>query len=199
MFTGLIKGLGEIIDKKPGTLKLKVIKGIEEFDNVEKGESIAVNGACLTVEKIEDSVFTFSLSRETEQRTNLSYMKSGDVVNLERAMKTNDRFGGHFVQGHVDDKGILVYIRKISNSWKMAIKIPDNLLKYVVEKGSIAVNGVSLTVSEIKGRKIIFDIIPETYENTNFKYLTSGSRLNIEVDIIGKYVEKLLKSFKRKH
>ncbi len=199
MFTGLIKGLGEVIDKKPGTLKLRVVKGNEEFVEVEKGESIAVNGACLTVEKVEEYTFTFSLSRETEQRTNLSYVKTGDIVNLERAMKAYDRFGGHFVQGHVDDKGILVYIRKNSASWRMAIKIPDNLLKYVVEKGSIAVNGVSLTVSEIKGRKLIFDIIPETYENTNFKYLTAGSRLNIEVDVLGKYVERFVKGFRKRY
>ncbi len=197
MFTGLIDGIGKLIEKREGSLKLEIVEGIENYRDVREGESIAVNGVCLTVESFFKNTISFSLSYETEKRTNLSYQKKGSLLNLERAMRADSRFGGHIVQGHIDDKGVLMYIRKHKNSWRMVIKIPEDLRKYVVKKGSIAVNGISLTISDIKRRSLFFDIIPETYKRTNLRCLSSGDKVNIEVDILGKYIYEFTRNYRK--
>ncbi|PLS67594.1 MAG: riboflavin synthase [Cyanobacteria bacterium M5B4] len=188
MFTGLIKSLGTIARRDDRQLE---VTGVNFPYTI--GDSIAVNGACLTVAYLTDQGFGADVSPETWQRTNLGYLKVGDPVNLEPSLAVGDKLGGHFVSGHVDGLGHLRSMTQQDNSWWMDFTIPDRLQCYVAEKGSIAVNGVSLTIAGCEdGFQVA--IIPHTFMVTNLQHLSKDIPVNLEVDILAKYVESLIQS-----
>ena len=162
------------------------------LDGTKLGDSIAINGVCQTVVDIQQSSFTVQISNETLSVTNLSRLQSGEKVNLERALTLSSRLGGHIVSGHVDSQGKLLNIQKHSDFYDLEFEIPTSQAKYIVQKGSITINGISLTVAKVTDNKIKIAIIPHTYTNTNLCELKSGDYVNIETDILGKYVEKIL-------
>ena len=163
------------------------------LSDVGEGASISVNGVCLTVTAVDKGSFSAFIAAETYNITNLRDIHSNDPVNLEKALKINDRLDGHIVMGHVDDTGIVTSIRKLHEDYKLEIKIPPGLTKYVIKKGSITLNGISLTVADIRSNLLSFSIIPSTYKKTNIPQMKSGKKVNIEVDMFAKYAEKLQK------
>lgn len=191
MFTGIIEEMGIVKSIKS---KVITIEANKIFDDLQLGDSVAVNGACLTVSSFSNKIFNADITSETLSRTNLGGLKSGFKVNLERALTLNRRLGGHIVSGHVDGVGIIKNISKDSEDIELIIECPANLMKYIIEKGSVAVDGISLTVAKVDNNKNSFSvaIIPHTLKETVLYYKKAGDKVNIENDIIGKYVEKLL-------
>ncbi len=163
-----------------------------DLDDPQEGESIAVNGVCLTARDIEGRRFMVDVSPESLSRTGLGSLQPGSLVNLERALKLSDRLGGHLVSGHVDALGRVEERRAAGNFTLFTFSLPRSLVKYVIEKGSVAINGISLTVNSCEGELFTVSIIPHTLAVTNLGELKPGDRVNIEVDIIGKYVEKMV-------
>jgi riboflavin synthase len=193
MFTGIVEGTGKVMKvefrEQGRRLALSVPPGLTD---VQLGDSINVNGACLTVVEINREVIRVDLSNETLQRTTLSEIREGDSVNLERALRLSDRLGGHIVTGHVDGIGTIAELHRERDFLQMKIRAPLSVSKYVVEKGSIAVDGTSLTVNETRGDVIALTLIPFTLEKTVLIHKRVGDRVNLEADILGKYVEKML-------
>ena len=187
MFTGIIQAVGRVVSLEAGTLVVDA--GHLDIAGLKIGESIAIDGVCLTLIKAVYSKLTFELSSETMARSSFSGVRAGDNVNLERAMLATDRFGGHIVQGHVDGVGSVVSITPLGNSTVFRFRIPS--AQYIIEKGSITLNGVSLTVVEPVGNEFNVWIIPHTLANTNLGSLVPGSAVNVEYDVIAKYVERL--------
>lgn len=191
MFTGIIENLGVLTSishigtnvdfwfEAPFTNELKV------------DQSLAHNGVCLTVVEIKNSQYRVTAIQETMDKTNLGDLTIGDKVNLERCMPANGRFDGHIVQGHVDGVGTVTKIEELNGSWKFHFSYPSNIQEITVQKGSITVNGTSLTVVDSNDHTFSVAIIPYTFENTNFHQLKEGSKVNLEFDIIGKYLQKL--------
>lgn len=193
MFTGLVQGLGTVLARKPaGGGMACTLEANFELDEPEEGESIAVNGACLTAREIRGRRFSVDVSPETLRRSALKDLGPGSVVNLERALRLSDRLGGHLVSGHVDGLGRVEERRAAGDFTLFTFILPENLGRYVIEKGSVAIDGVSLTVNTCEGGRFSVSIIPHTLAKTTLGRLKSGDKVNIEVDIIGKYVEKLL-------
>lgn len=193
MFTGIVQGFGKIIEKRPagGGVVFGVAADFD-LDEPQEGESIAMNGACLTARNIQGRRFLADVSPESLARTNLGALTVGATVNLERALRLSDRLGGHLVSGHIDALGVVEERRPAGDFTLFTFSLPTSLAKYVIEKGSIAINGVSLTVNSCDGDRFSVSIIPHTLAVTTLGLLKSGDRVNLEVDIIGKYVEKLL-------
>lgn len=189
MFTGIIEELAKIrvITRDKVTLECKTV-----LDDIKLGDSIAVNGVCLTVTDIFSDGYSADISPETQKVTTLGHLTAGDYVNLERALPANGRLGGHIVSGHIDGIGKLLSCKKLGDFYEITIELPENISKYTVHKGSVAVNGISLTIAETQANVIKLAIIPHTFENTNLKFLKSGDYVNIETDILAKYVEKFL-------
>ena len=195
MFTGIIETLGTVqeIRKNEDNYDITIASSITNELKVD--QSVAHNGVCLTVVSISDSKYTVTAIKETIQKTNLSDWNVGDLVNLERAMKLGDRLDGHIVQGHVDQIGTCKNIENANGSWYFTFEYNPDLKNLTIEKGSITVNGVSLTVVNSKTNEFSVAIIPYTYENTNFKALKIGSKINLEFDVIGKYITKLQSNY----
>lgn len=193
MFTGIVEEIGHIeaIEKGNRSAKL-VITANKILQDIQLGDSIAVNGICLTACRISKSNFTADVMAETMNRSNLGNLKKGSAVNLERAMPANRRFGGHIVSGHVDGTGTIIDFKKDENAVWVTIKAGANLLKYIVEKGSIAIDGISLTVAYVDDSCFKVSIIPHTADETILLHKKTGDTVNLECDVIGKYVEKLL-------
>lgn len=188
MFTGLIEEVGKVSEVKlKGSLTLYVTCNKVAKDT-RIGDSIAVNGVCLTVVSAGSDRLSFEVSEETVKRSNISRLKIGDAVNLERAMVAGGRFGGHIVQGHVDCVGYITSITPLGKHTELEVEIPPQYSDYVIEKGSIAIDGISLTVNYIKNSTVKLNIIPHTMENTNLKFRKTGDVVNLEFDILGKYV-----------
>lgn len=162
------------------------------MSKIKIGESIAVNGCCLTVTALERGILEFDISDETLRKTALKHLQKGDVVNLERALKTKDRFGGHFVLGHVDGVGKIQKIRKIENSYRYTIVYPKKFSKLLIEKGSVSVDGISLTVCDLTRTSFRVFIVPHTWKRTNLKTRKRGGVVNLEFDVLGKYALKSL-------
>lgn len=193
MFTGIIEETGRVKSLTPKTNGAEVIIACSKvLEDVKIGDSIAINGVCQTVIHSTLSEFSAEISDETLKITTLGALKSGDVVNLERALTLSSRLGGHIVSGHVDCRGKFINIEKLSDFYNLEFEIPEEQEKYVVYKGSITINGISLTVAEINRNVVKVAIIPHTFNNTNLKDLKIGDEVNIETDILGKYVEKFL-------
>ncbi|MEG9327541.1 riboflavin synthase alpha chain [Salinimicrobium catena] len=191
MFTGIIEELGEIKELTPNgdNLNLKVKAAM--VPELKIDQSVAHNGVCLTVVEIEDNTYTVTAIKETLQKTNLGDLKEGDKVNLERGMKLGDRLDGHIVQGHVDQTAICTEIQKNEGSWQFTFEYDPSLQNITIEKGSITINGVSLTVVNSKKSEFSVAIIPYTYDHTTFKYFKVGSKVNLEFDVVGKYIKRL--------
>lgn len=193
MFTGIIENTGTVkrITRK-GEDALLVIETSLNLDDIKVGDSIAVNGACLTVTQKMDRSFSADVSAETLARTNLKLLKSGDRVNLEKSLRMNSFLGGHLVLGHVDGQGKIQEKINKANSLQFSVEIDTELGRYIVEKGSVAVDGISLTVNRCEKNRFYVNIIPHTARNTTLEFKKVADLVNIETDIIGKYVEKFL-------
>jgi len=196
MFTGLVEEIGYIqsLEKKGAGYLIKISASLV-LDELHIGDSISVNGVCLTVIKKESETFSVETVEETLQRSALANMTMKQPVNLERALKANSRLGGHFVQGHVDGIGEVISFEKKEPGFWLRIKVSSELVNFLVLKGSIAVNGTSLTIADIEGEKVSIAIIPHTAQVTTIKNLKTGDRVNIEVDILGKYIYKYLQPY----
>ncbi|MFI5323665.1 MAG: riboflavin synthase [Thermodesulfobacteriota bacterium] len=194
MFTGTVDDTGTVTEIKRCSKESALSIAVNRIDlgEVRPGDSISVNGACLTVTSIGRGMFTTDASRETLSRTNLGRLRVGSRVNLERSLRAGDRMGGHIVNGHVDGVGRVGSRKKRGKSVEFRFIVPDKLSRYIVEKGSVAIDGVSLTVNSVAGEEFSVNIIPYTLAETTFGTLKKGSRVNIECDIIGKYVEKFI-------
>lgn len=193
MFTGIIEEIGEIRDIIPRNENLSIeIRAARVLENTKLGDSIAVNGVCLTVCKLNKDSFIADVMGETYRRTNLKLLKKNSKVNLERALSLSDRLGGHIVSGHVDGLGRLINKEKENISTWLTIQVSTKIAKYIVEKGSITIDGVSLTVARMHGDIFKVSIIPHTSQETTILSRDIGYDFNIENDIVGKYVEKLL-------
>lgn len=198
MFTGIIEEIGNIVSiKVNGDSRKLFIKADKILEDVHRGDSIAVNGICLTVTEFSDSEFSVDVMHETMKRTSLNKLKTNSKVNLERAMAANGRFGGHIVSGHIDGSGIVKNINKDSNAIWYTIEADLKIMKYVVEKGSITIDGISLTVANVRTNSFDVSIIPHTLENTILAFKKINDIVNIENDCIGKYVEKLMNKNKK--
>lgn len=193
MFTGLVEGTGKIVAVQPRADGLRLtLTAPFPVSELRLGESVAVSGPCLTVVALSPPVFSVEVSAETLRRTTLGDKRPGSLVNLERALRLGDRLGGHLVSGHIDCVGLLVQKTAGPNHTRLVIRLPRGWSRYVVEKGSIAVDGVSLTVNSCRGDEFSVNIIPYTARHTTLLTAQVGDRLNIETDIIAKYLEKLL-------
>ncbi|HEX5835883.1 MAG TPA: riboflavin synthase [Pyrinomonadaceae bacterium] len=193
MFTGIIEELGSVrsIEERGENARI-VIDARLVTEGTNHGDSIAVNGVCLTALDIHDNSFAADVSRETLLRSTLGNLKPGARVNLERAVTPATRLGGHMVQGHVDARGQFVSVEDHGESWTVRIAYPPEIARYLVFKGSVAVEGISLTIANLTEEHFEIAIIPKTWEVTNLSHLKPGDGVNLEVDVIGKYVERLL-------
>ncbi len=191
MFTGIIQTTGTVKKLTEGQLVIEVPDKI--ISDLKKGSSIAVDGVCLTVVELSDDAFTSDFMPETTQKTIIGNYKNNQLVNLELAMRADGRFEGHIVSGHVEDVGKITDIQSDSNAYVLTIQISDELIRYVVPKGSITINGISLTVVGVSDNELTVSIIPHTWEVTNLHNLKIEDKVNVETDLFGKYVEKLIK------
>lgn len=194
MFTGIVEGIGKIETISKNTKNRSAIQMTVNLGKYAKGlkigQSVALNGVCLTATKLSKSNCIFEMIEETTRKTDLGNLKPGDIVNIERSLKTGDRLEGHFVLGHVDGVGVIKKIQNKPKEVQVWFEVPKKLSKYVVKKGSIAVDGISLTVVDVKNNLASVCLIPHTMEITNFKTKNVGDKLNIETDILGKYILK---------
>ena len=193
MFTGIIEEVGRIVSTEDSSdfRTLRVHAG-PILDGIKAGASIAVNGVCLTVRTFNSESFTADLSRETLDRTSLNALRAGTIVNLERPMRADGRFGGHIVQGHVDGVGRIRSFNRDGDNWNLQVEFPEDSARYIVHKGSIAIDGISLTVASLKTPVLEVAIIPHTFENTNLRHARAGDTVNLEFDVIAKYVERMM-------
>lgn len=193
MFTGIIEGAGVVqaIEVSAAGARL-VVSAPEIVSTTGIGDSVAVNGVCLTAVELRDGQLAFDAITETLRRTNLGQLTVGQKVNLERPLRANGRFDGHVVQGHVDGTAELVSVVEEGSARRLRLRLPDNLLRYVVEKGSVALDGISLTVAAVGEDWLEVAIIPHTWQVTSLGNKTPGDTVNVEVDILAKYVERLL-------
>ena len=193
MFTGIVEEIGYLITKKSGAQSASVTIAADKIlEDIQTGDSICVNGVCLTVTSFGPNAFTADVMPETMRRTNLGQLHSQSPVNLERAMPQNGRFGGHIVSGHIDGTGVIQSIRREDNAVWYTIRTSPEILRYIIPKGSIAIDGVSLTAAEVSKTYFRISMIPHTAANTALRQKKIGDTVNLENDRIGKYVEKLL-------
>jgi riboflavin synthase len=190
MFTGIIETLGKVSAVK-NSGKSSLIDIVIKNTNYSLGDSICVNGACLTIDNIENDKYSFTISPETNHRTNLKYLSNNQEVNIETSLTINKLISGHLVQGHVDGIVKIIRLQEIDASWNIRFQIEPGLSKYIIKKGSVALDGVSLTVNDVSNLEFSVMIIPHTYQNTIFKSYVVGDEINIELDMLAKYIEKL--------
>jgi len=196
MFTGIIEEVGRVSGiRQRGEVRRIIIAADRTPKELRAGDSVAVSGVCLTALDVNPGSFAADLAPETWARTSFSHIREGVLVNLELPMKADGRFGGHIVQGHVDGVGTLIALDRIADSdnWWLEIALPAEVEKYTVFKGSISIEGISLTVAKLEGRHCTVAVIPHTVEMTNLKSLRAGDPVNLEADLIAKYVEKMMK------
>jgi riboflavin synthase len=192
VFTGLIADLGRITDRESSADGVRLTVSSSLAGELHEGDSVAVNGVCLTATAIEDSTFTAEVMNETLRLSSLAEAHTGAPVNLELPLRATDRLGGHVVQGHVDATGTIVAAAPDGFARRVEIEAPDEVLRYVVHKGSIGVDGISLTVAALGSRSFTVSLIPETLERTNLGSAEVGAIVNLEVDVLAKYVERLI-------
>lgn len=194
MFTGIIRALGivESVEARGGDIRLRVALGELAGNDLATGESVAVNGVCLTVIEPAKTHLVADVSRETLEHTTLGSLKAGDRVNLEPALAAGERLGGHLVSGHVDGVGTLLERKEDARSWRFIFEAPQALAKYIARKGSICIDGISLTVNGVDGARFDVNIVPHTLAVTNLGARAPGDRVNLEVDVVARYLERLL-------
>ena len=189
MFTGIIEEVGKITNIQGGTNYKLTIGASKILEDIHLGDSIAVNGICLTAIKWDNGSFTVDVMRETLERTSLHRLRAGSFVNLERALAANGRFGGHIVSGHIDGTGEIINIRRDANAVWYKIKTSEKIMEFIIEKGSIAIDGISLTVAKVDRSAFYVSVIPHTLENTILLRKKTGDIVNLENDIVGKYIK----------
>jgi riboflavin synthase len=195
MFTGLVEEKGNLKEKiKTGDGYRFKFVAVKVMEDLKIGSSISVNGCCLTVVEKDNNTFAVDTIEETLKKTNLGSLSKGDNVNLERPLKADDRLGGHFVLGHIDTTGIVEDVKELSNSHFMRIKFPEAFKKYLIYVGSVAIDGVSMTVAELTGNTFSVGIIPHTWQETVFSDKKTGDSVNLEFDVLGKYVERIMEA-----
>lgn len=195
MFSGIIADIGiiEHTENRDGGLNLTIATRTLDMDDVQLGDSIAVNGVCLTVVKIDGNRFNVNVSRETLNCvTGLEIQ--GSCVNLEKALRLTDRLGGHLVSGHVDGVGEVVEFTNLTESWKLNVRVPQSLAKYIATKGSVTINGVSLTVNQVNNDVFSVNLIPHTLAVTTLNELHAGNKVNVEIDLVARYVERIMQA-----
>ena len=192
MFTGLVEEVGRVTRLEAGEMARLSVSARRVLEGTRAGDSVSVNGVCLTVNEVYPGMLVFYAMPETMRRSALGKLAEGSAVNLERAMSPEDRFGGHIVQGHVDGVGEVLEVRLEGEAEIWAFKAPESVLRYVVEKGSICVEGISLTVVSVSEGSFTVSILPQTRANTNLRELGVGDTVNLEADVIAKYVERLV-------
>ncbi len=194
MFTGIIEATGKVLRiERRGDAKRVAIEFPDQLTEVQLGDSISINGVCLTLMERRDRTFMFDLSEETIKRSTLGALREGDRVNLERALRFGDRIGGHFVTGHIDGTGVITEKIRERDFVRLRVKVPEPILPYIVSKGSIAIDGISLTVNEVRGDEISLTLIPYTLEKTTLINKHIGDHVNLEADLLGKYVEQMVR------
>ncbi|CAI8159546.1 MAG: Riboflavin synthase [Cellvibrionales bacterium UBA7375] len=193
MFTGIISAIGKIaeLEHRQGDVRISIHAPELGFEDVRLGDSIACNGVCLTAVELIDQGFIADVSVETLSLTTIEHWKVDTRINLEKAMQASDRFGGHIVSGHVDGIGEVMSLHEDARSWRFTIKAPANLAKYIAQKGSITVDGTSLTVNAVNGSEFELNIVPHTMIHTVISDYQAGSKVNLEVDLIARYLERL--------
>lgn len=197
MFTGIVEEAGRVVElERHGEGWRLVVEAQAIHEGIKVGDSIANNGCCLTVVMIKKRFLGFDLLEETLRKTNFSELKAGSLVNLERSMSGDGRFGGHFVSGHIDQVGKITRWEREGADWALEVEVSEGMEKYLVEKGCISVDGISLTVGKVEGSKFTMWIIPHTHEITALKDRTVGDGVNLEFDLLAKYVEKMLEARK---
>jgi riboflavin synthase len=196
MFTGIIVATGRLtaLTEKGGDLELGVDAAGLDLTSVRLGDSISVQGACLTVTRLEGTTFFADVSRETLAKTTLGQLRVGSRVNLEPSLKAGDPLGGHLVSGHVDAVGRLLEVHADARSWRLVFAVPEQYARFVAPKGSICLNGVSLTVNDVRGREFDVNIIPHTHRETTLGDLEPGDGVNVEIDVIARYIDRILSS-----
>ncbi|MFA7227423.1 MAG: riboflavin synthase [Melioribacteraceae bacterium] len=189
----MIEEIGKLaaVEIIPGGKRFKITAG-KIFDDLKIDDSVSVNGVCLTVTGIEGKVFFCDAVGETLTKSTHNDFKPGTLLNIERAIRMNDRLGGHLVQGHVNGTGVITGLTRLGENYSLDIEIPAGLTKYIVDEGSVAIDGISLTVARITDRKIVISVIPHTWKSTNISSRKKGDKVNIETDILAKYIEKIL-------
>ena len=194
MFTGLIQGVGRLraLEPREGDIRIHIDAGSLPFDTIELGESIAVNGVCLTVTGFDDASFSADVSTETLSLTTLGALAEGAALNLERALQPTERMGGHMVSGHVDGVGHVLDVHEDARAQRWRFRMPAELAKYVAKKGSISVDGVSLTVNAVDDTTFEVALVPHTVSHTAFADTQVGDAVNLEIDVVARYVERLL-------
>lgn len=194
MFTGIIQAIGKIAAMEPqgGDLRLRILTGKLDLDDVQLGDSIATSGVCLTVTGLPGDGYWADVSNESLNLTTLGDRKPGDRVNLEKSLTPTSRLGGHIVSGHVDGVGTVRSVARDGRSWRYVMSAPAELARYIAHKGSITVDGTSLTVNAVQGQEFELNIIPQTFDETVFGEYGEGTRVNLEVDVIARYLERLL-------
>jgi riboflavin synthase len=192
MFTGLVEAKGELISLTPRDDGARLTLRVPFASEVRSGDSIAINGCCLTAVAPDVETIAFDLLRETLDRTNLGALNLGTAVNLERALAANARLGGHFVQGHVDTAAEVLSFAQRGADWRLEVRLPEEFARYVAFKGAIAVDGISLTIAEVGGTSFVCWIIPHTRAMTNLSTRAAGERVNLEFDLLAKYVERIV-------
>ena len=193
MFTGIVEEIGKIVSVVKGQHSSKLwIQGSVILDDLKLGDSVAVNGVCLTVSQLDKKQWMADVMHETLKRSNLGQLKGGSLVNLERAMKADGRFGGHLVAGHIDGTGHIIQIIQDDNAIRFSIEASEKILGYIIEKGSITVDGISLTITAITKNSFEVSIIPHTMKHSILGRKRVGDRVNLENDLVGKYIERLL-------
>ena len=194
MFTGIIQAVGRIrsMERRGEDVRLRVETAALPMQDTRRGDSIAVNGVCLTAVVLDDASFEADVSNETLERTSLGQLGSGSRVNLEKALTPSTPLGGHLVSGHVDGMGEVIERRQDGRSWRFAFRVPDRLARYIAEKGSICIDGVSLTVNGVNGASFDVNIVPHTMDATIINGYRVGTQVNLEVDVIARYLERLM-------
>jgi riboflavin synthase len=193
MFTGIVEEVGKVLSIKKGSVSSKITFGGKRiFEDIHLGDSIAINGVCLTADTLTENSFTADIMAETLRRSSLGDLKVGSKVNMERAMPCNGRFGGHIVSGHVDATGTITNFKREENAVWITISAESKTLKYIIEKGSVALDGISLTVAYVDNSCFKVSIIPHTASETTLLSKSVGDRINIECDVVGKYIERFL-------
>jgi riboflavin synthase len=194
MFTGIISAIGDIanLEQRGGDVRLTIRTGNLSLSDVQLGDSIACNGACLTAVELTGEGFVADVSVETLNLTTIGNWKTGSRINLEKAMQATDRFGGHIVSGHVDGIGEVVALEEDARSWRFRIRAPRELAKYIAHKGSITLDGTSLTINKVEGSEFELNIVPHTMTQTVMGDYKAGTQVNLEVDLVARYLERLL-------
>ncbi len=196
MFTGIVEEMGKIVRVEKGAKSSRLtVSGDKIFSDLKLGDSVATNGVCLTVTSFSKGIFTADVMNETLKRSNLGELRQGSMVNLERAMIANGRFGGHIVSGHIDGTGVITKIEQDDIAVWYTIRADRKIMKYIIEKGSVAIDGISLTIAKVTDNDFAVSLIPHTAKETVLGYKKTGDTVNLENDVVGKYIEHFL-SFK---